>query len=226
MSRGPARHGRPGPLARLLRTITTKGTEMPENPPWVVVGLGNPGDRYAGNRHNVGAMVVAELAKRYASPLKAHKSRCAAAQVRLGMPAGVPGPAAVIAVPTSYMNESGGPVKALLGFYGAGPDRLVVIHDELDLEAGQVRLKADGGEGGHNGLRSISKSLGTREYARVRVGIGRPPGRMDAADFVLRDFSATERADLPFLVGDAADAVELLAQEGLLAAQQRFHSPR
>lgn len=203
---------------------------MPENPPWVVVGLGNPGDRYAGNRHNVGAMVVAELSKRYASPLRAHKSRCAAAQVRLGMtstPGGtLPGPAAVIAVPTSFMNESGGPVKALLGFYGAGPERLVVIHDELDIEAGQVRLKTGGGEGGHNGLRSISKSLGTREYTRVRVGIGRPPGRMEAADYVLRDFSSAERSELPFLVGDAADAVELFTQEGLLAAQQRFHSPR
>jgi PTH1 family peptidyl-tRNA hydrolase len=194
--------------------------------PWVVVGLGNPGPRYAGNRHNVGAMVVAELASRYAVSLRAHKSRCAAAQVRLGMPAGRPGPAAVIAVPTSYMNESGGPVKALLGFYGAGPDRLVVIHDELDIDGGLVRLKLGGGEGGHNGLRSISRVLGTRDYLRVRVGIGRPPGRMDPADYVLRDYSASERADLPFVLGDAADAVELFAQEGLLAAQQRFHSPR
>src|SRR5690606_25004092 len=168
----------------------------------------------------------AELAGRYASPLRAHKSRCAAAQVRLGMPGGRPGPAAVIAVPHSYMNESGGPVKAIMGFYGAGPDRLIVIHDELDIEAGSVRLKLGGGEGGHNGLRSISRALGTKEYVRVRVGIGRPPGRMEAADYVLRDFSTTERADLPFLLGDAADAVELLAQEGLLAAQQRFHSPR
>jgi PTH1 family peptidyl-tRNA hydrolase len=202
---------------------------MPESPPsapWVVVGLGNPGDRYSGNRHNVGAMVVAELARRYAVSLRAHRSRCAAAQVRLGMPAGRPGPSAVIAVPHSYMNESGGPVKALLAFYGAGPDRLVVVHDELDIDAGSVRLKLDGGEGGHNGLRSISRALGTREYTRVRVGIGRPPGRMEAADYVLRDFSSSERADLPFTLDDAADAVELLAQEGLTAAQQRFHSPR
>ena len=194
--------------------------------PWVVVGLGNPGDRYAGNRHNVGAMVVAELAARYAVRLRAHKSRCAAAQVRLGMPAGRPGPSGVIAVPQSYMNESGGPVKALLGFFGVGPDRLVVVHDELDIDSGLVRLKLGGGEGGHNGLRSVSRSLGTRDYLRVRVGIGRPPGRMEAADYVLRDYSSSERADLPFVLGDAADAVELLAQEGLLAAQQRFHSPR
>ena len=201
-------------------------TESTSTAPWVVVGLGNPGDRYARNRHNVGAMVVGELARRSAATLRTHKSRCSAAQVRLGMPGGRPGPAAVIAVPHSYMNESGGPVKALLGFYGAGPDRLVVVHDELDIDPGLVRVKLDGGEGGHNGLRSISRSLGTRQYLRIRVGIGRPPGRMEAADYVLRDFSATERAELPFLVDDAADAVELLTQEGLLAAQQRYHSPR
>lgn len=199
---------------------------MTDSVPWVVVGLGNPGDRYAGNRHNVGAMVVAELSRRYASPLRAHKARASAAQVRLGTVAGRPGPAAVIAVPHSYMNESGGPVKALMGFFGAGPDRLIVLHDELDIDAGQVRLKLGGGEGGHNGLRAVSRALGTRDYLRVRIGIGRPPGRMDAADYVLRDFSKEERADLPFLLGDAADAVELLGQEGLLAAQQRFHSPR
>lgn len=210
----------------LRRSDTLRGPQMNENPPFIVVGLGNPGDRYAGNRHNVGAMVIAELANRYASPLRAHKSRCAAAQVRLGGKAGAPGPAAVIAVPTSYMNESGGQVKGLVGFFGAGPDRLIVIHDELDIEAGLVRLKTGGGEGGHNGLRSISRSLGTKDYARVRVGIGRPPGRMDPADFVLRDFSPTERADLPLLIGDAADAVELLVQDGLLAAQQHFHAPR
>ncbi|MEO7069228.1 MAG: aminoacyl-tRNA hydrolase, partial [Nostocoides sp.] len=128
-------------------------------------------------------------------------------------------------VPNSYMNESGGSVSALLKFYSAMPDQLVVVHDELDIDAGTVRLKKGGGEGGHNGLRSISASLGTRDYLRVRVGIGRPPGRMDPADFVLRDFSSTERKDLPLLVGDAADAVEMLVAQGLLATQQRYHSP-
>ena len=199
---------------------------MADTAPWIVVGLGNPGERYAGNRHNVGAMVVAELAQRGATSLKAHKSRSSAAQVRLGVAAGLPGPSAVIGVPHSYMNESGGPVKALMGFFGAGPDRLIVIHDELDIDAGAVRLKLGGGEGGHNGLRSITKALGTKDYLRVRVGIGRPPGRMDAADYVLRDFGKDERAELPFLLGDAADAVELLTQEGLLIAQQKYHSPR
>ncbi|MFW5469128.1 aminoacyl-tRNA hydrolase [Knoellia sp. CPCC 206435] len=193
---------------------------------WLVIGLGNPGPSYAGNRHNVGAMVVGELSARTNSPLRTHKARAVAAQVRFGAgPGGVPGPAAVIAVPNSYMNESGGPVKALMGFFSVEPERLVVVHDELDIQAGDVRLKLGGGEGGHNGLRSISKSLGTRDYLRVRVGIGRPPGRQDAADFVLRDFSPTERKELPFLLGDAADAVELLVTQGLLDAQQKVHAP-
>jgi PTH1 family peptidyl-tRNA hydrolase len=193
---------------------------------WLVVGLGNPGPRYAGNRHNVGAMVVAELAARSGVTLTSHKSRASAATVRVGtLPGGAPGPAAVVAVPTSYMNESGGPVKALMQFFSVDPDRLVVIHDELDIPAGDVRLKKGGGEGGHNGLRSVTSALGTKDYLRVRVGIGRPPGRMDAADFVLRDFSSTERKELPFLLGDAADAVELVVIQGLAVAQQKFHSP-
>jgi PTH1 family peptidyl-tRNA hydrolase len=193
---------------------------------WLVVGLGNPGPRYAGNRHNVGAMVVDELAVRGSTNLSSHKARARAAAVRIGvLPGGAPGPRAVLAVPTSYMNESGGPVKALLGFFSAEPDRLLVVHDELDIPAGEVRLKKGGGEGGHNGLRSISSALGTKDYVRVRVGIGRPPGRMDPADFVLRDFSAAERKELPFLVSDAADAVEMVLTQGLAAAQQRFHSP-
>ena len=193
---------------------------------WLVVGLGNPGPRYAGNRHNVGAMVLDELAARSSARLTTHKARAAATTVRMGtLPGGAPGPAAVVAVPTSYMNESGGPVKALMSFYSVTPERLVVVHDELDIPAGEVRLKKGGGEGGHNGLRSISSALGTRDYLRVRVGIGRPPGRMDPADFVLRDFSTTEKKELPFLLGDAADAVETLVTQGLTAAQQKFHSP-
>ncbi len=193
---------------------------------WLVVGLGNPGPRYAGNRHNVGAMVAEELVSRAGARLTSHKARAAAATIRVGMlPGGVPGPRAVVAVPSSYMNESGGPVKALLKFFSVEPQRLVVIHDELDIPAGAIRLKQGGGEGGHNGLRSISSALGTKDYLRVRVGIGRPPGRMDPADFVLRDFSSAERKELPFLISDAADAVELLVTEGLLAAQQKVHAP-
>ncbi|WP_406832199.1 aminoacyl-tRNA hydrolase [Pedococcus sp. KACC 23699] len=193
---------------------------------WLVVGLGNPGPTYAGNRHNVGAMVVDELARRGSATLTKHKARAVAATIRIGtLPGGAPGPRAVVGVPLSYMNESGGPVKALMSFFSVDPDHLLVVHDELDIPAGEVRLKKGGGEGGHNGLRSISSSLGTKDYLRVRVGIGRPPGRMDAADFVLRDFSPTERKELPFLLDDAADAVELVVTEGLLTAQQKFHSP-
>jgi PTH1 family peptidyl-tRNA hydrolase len=198
-----------------------------DSAPWLVIGLGNPGPRYAGTRHNVGAMVVDELAARAGAALRTHKARASAAQVRVGTgPGGVPGPPAVLAVPTSYMNESGGPVKALLSFFSVPAERLVVVHDELDLDPGVVRLKRGGGEGGHNGLRSVSSALGTRDYLRVRVGIGRPPGRMDPADYVLRDFSPGERKELPFVVGDAADAVEELVTLGLLDAQQRVHAPR
>lgn len=191
---------------------------------WLVVGLGNPGPRYAANRHNVGVMVVQELATRAGARLRTHKARVSAAPVRFGDP-GEEGAAAVLAVPTSYMNESGGPVKGAAGFYSVPTERIVVVHDELDIPFGQVRLKRDGGEGGHNGLRSVSASLGTREYLRVRVGIGRPPGRMQASDFVLRDFSRDERGDLPFVLTDAADAVESLLTDGLVVAQQRFHAP-
>ena len=195
--------------------------------PWLVVGLGNPGPGYAGNRHNVGAMVVDEIVRRSGDTLRTHKARAVAAQVRLGTgPGGVPGPPAVVAVPSCYMNESGGPVKALLSFFSIPTERLVVVHDELDIDAGAIRLKRGGGEGGHNGLRSISSSLGTKDYHRVRVGIGRPPGRMDPADFVLRDFSPAERKELPFVLDEAADAVEQLVTLGLLDAQQRVHAPR
>jgi PTH1 family peptidyl-tRNA hydrolase len=198
-----------------------------DSAPWLVVGLGNPGPRYAGTRHNVGAMVVEELATRAGAALRRHKARAGAAQVRVGTGAGgVPGPPAVLAVPSSCMNESGGPVKALLSFVSVPAERLVVVHDELDLDPGVVRLKRGGGEGGHNGLRSVSSALGTRDYLRVRVGIGRPPGRMDPADYVLRDFSPAERKELPFVVGGAADAVEELVTLGLLDAQQRVHAPR
>lgn len=217
---GAGPHGYPEPVVHEV------SEDAGSNGPWIVVGLGNPGPRYAGNRHNVGAMVIQELARRCDTTLRTHTSRTSAAQVRLAGIPGAPGPSAVLAVPTSYMNVSGGPVKALLTFYSATPSRLVVIHDELDLDPGVIRLKLGGGEGGHNGLRSISSVLGTRDYHRVRVGIGRPPGRMDPADFVLRDFSASERAELPFTVDDAADALELLVTRGLLEAQQQVHSPR
>ena len=194
--------------------------------PWLIVGLGNPGPTYAGHRHNVGAMVVVKLAARAGASLRSHKARAVVAEVRIGtLPGGAPGPRAVIATPLSYMNESGGPVAGLVSFYKVPVEKLVVIHDDLDIPFADVRLKLSGGEGGHNGLRSITKSVGTRDYLRVRVGIGRPPGRMDAADYVLHDFASTERSEVPLLISDAADALERLVAEGLLAAQQQWHSP-
>jgi peptidyl-tRNA hydrolase, PTH1 family len=186
--------------------------------PWLIVGLGNPGPSYSGHRHNVGAMVVDELAVRTTASLRSHKARAAAAEVRIA------GQRAVIAKPLSFMNESGGPVAGLLSFYKVPVENLIVIHDELDIPFPEVRLKLGGGEGGHNGLRSITKSVGTRDYLRVRVGIGRPPGRMDPADYVLHDFSGAERSEVPLLISDAADAVERLVAEGLVAAQQEWHS--
>lgn len=193
--------------------------------PWLVVGLGNPGPGYANNRHNVGQMVVDELAHRTGGRFTTHRARAQVADVRLGtLAGGVPGPRVLLAKPTSYMNLSGGPVAGLAAYLQVPAERVLVVHDELDVPFAQVRLKQGGGEGGHNGLRSISSALGTRDYVRVRVGIGRPPGRMDAADFVLRDFSSVERKELPWLVDSAADAVEMVVLQGLAAAQQRFHT--
>ncbi|MCS6563002.1 MULTISPECIES: aminoacyl-tRNA hydrolase [Curtobacterium] len=187
----------------------------------VVVGLGNPGTDYAGNRHNVGQMVLDELASRMGATFKKHKTPNQVAEGRL-----VPGGTRlVLAKPGSFMNTSGGPVSSVLGFYSATPADLVVVHDELDLPFDTVRLKGNGGHGGHNGLRDIIKATGTNEFTRVRVGIGRPPGRQDPADYVLRDFSAAEKKTLPILLADAADAVQAIAEVGLLAAQQRVHAP-
>jgi len=188
--------------------------------PFLLVGLGNPGPGYAGNRHNIGAMVLAELAGRAGVRLSAGKgprSRSLSGEGRLA------GRRVVLAQPLTYMNESGGPVRGLLDYHHLPVTDLVVVHDELDIAFEAVRLKRGGGEGGHNGLRSISRSTGTRDYLRVRVGIGRPPGRQDPADFVLKDFSAVERKTLDLLVVEAADATELLLERGLEAAQNTVH---
>ncbi|HEY7484482.1 MAG TPA: aminoacyl-tRNA hydrolase [Streptosporangiaceae bacterium] len=185
---------------------------------WLVVGLGNPGPEYAGNRHNAGFMVVDVLAERMGGRFKAHKGRAEVIEGRLG------GERVVLAKPRSYMNESGGPVSAVRDFFKVPLDRLIVVHDELDIPYGAIRLKKGGGDNGHNGLRSLTKSLGSRDYLRVRFGIGRPPGRMDAATFVLRDFSAAERKELALHLEQAADATEALVHEGLAAAQNNFHA--
>lgn len=191
---------------------------------WLVVGLGNPGPSYAGHRHNIGYMVTDELARRMGSGFRAHKSgRADVVEGRL-TPPGVPGPRVVLARPRCYMNEVGGPVKALATFYKVAPAQVVAIHDELDIAFDTMRVKLGGGDNGHNGLKSMRSSFGTGDFHRVRVGIGRPPGRQEVADFVLSDYSSTERKVLPFVVDTAADAVESLVADGLEKTQQRFNS--
>jgi PTH1 family peptidyl-tRNA hydrolase len=191
---------------------------------WLVVGLGNPGPTYAGHRHNIGYLVTDELASRMGAGFRAHKSgRAEVVEGRLGTP-GSDAPRVVLARPRGYMNEVGGPVKALATFYKVVPERIVAIHDELDIPFDTMRVKLGGGDNGHNGLRSMRSSLGTGDFHRVRVGIGRPPGRQDVADFVLSNYSSAERAVLPFCVDKAADAVESLIADGLEATQQRFNS--
>jgi peptidyl-tRNA hydrolase, PTH1 family len=187
---------------------------------WLIAGLGNPGAGYAGNRHNAGYLVADELARRIGGKFRPGKFRTSTAEGRL---AGTP---VTVLKPLTFMNESGGPVAGLRSFYHLPPDRIVVIHDELDLPLRTIRLKFGGGDNGHNGLRSVTAALGTRDYYRVRFGIGRPPGRMDPAAYVLRDFSSAERAELPFLVDRAADAVEALLRDGLAAAQNEFNTER
>ena len=184
---------------------------------WLVVGLGNPGPSYAGNRHNAGHRVVDLLAERVGGRWKAHKGRNDVVEGRLA------GARTVLAKPKTYMNTSGGPVAAARDFWKVPVERIVVVHDELDIPYGALRLKRAGGDNGHNGLRSVSSALGSRDYLRVRFGIGRPPGRQDPADFVLKDFSAAEKKELPFHVDRAADAVEALLTGPLESAQNTFH---
>jgi len=185
---------------------------------WLVAGLGNPGPSYAGNRHNAGYLAADVLAARAGVRFRAGKFRAVAAEGR------VAGLGAIIVKPLTFMNDSGVAVSGISGYYRLDPEHVVVVHDELDLPFGTVRLKRGGGDNGHNGLRSVTAHLGTREYYRVRIGIGRPPGRMDPAAYVLRDFSTAERKELPFLLDRAADAVEALLADGLAAAQNAFHS--
>jgi PTH1 family peptidyl-tRNA hydrolase len=195
---------------------------MASDDQWIVVGLGNPGPGYAGNRHNVGQMVLAEMAHRLSARFTRHRTDSTVAEGRL-----VPGGARfVLAKPNTFMNVSGGPVQALLRFYDLDLSRLIVVHDELDIDFDTIKLKHGGGHGGHNGLRDIIAATGSNEFTRVRVGIGRPPGRQPAADFVLKDFMAAERQNLPILLADAADAVEMIASDGLTAAQLKFHTAR
>ncbi|WP_067653134.1 aminoacyl-tRNA hydrolase [Nocardia harenae] len=186
--------------------------------PALVAGLGNPGPEYERTRHNVGFLVADVLAERVGGRFAVHKKSGAdLLQARLD------GRQVLVAKPRSFMNVSGRPVAALARFFSVPPTEVVVVHDELDLPFGVVRVKRGGGEGGHNGLRSVSSALTTKEYLRVRVGIGRPPGRQDPADFVLKPFAAPERKEVPVIVEQAADAVELLLRVGLEAAQNQLH---
>lgn len=192
---------------------------MSDHTPWLIVGLGNPGPEYASTRHNVGAMVAAELGIRIGARFGVHKrGRADIAEGRLVEQR------VVVAVPRSYMNESGGSVKALLDFYKIPLDRLIVVHDELDIDFATLRVKYGGGDNGHNGLRSVRSAAGSGDFFRVRVGIGRPPGRQDPSAFVLKPFAAVERKELPTLVGSAADSIESLISDGLDDTQSRFNS--
>ena len=186
---------------------------------WLVVGLGNPGPGYSRHRHNIGYMVVEELASRLGATFKTHKAKALVATGRLA----VGGHKLILAKPGTFMNLGGSPTASLAKFYNLQAEHVVAVHDEIDLPFDTVKLKLGGGEGGHNGLRDISRTLGTKDYYRVRAGVGRPPGRADAASHVLRDFSTAENKTLPFLIDNAADAVELLVAEGLLAAQRKFN---
>lgn len=189
---------------------------------WLVVGLGNPGPRYARNRHNVGFLVADVLARRVGGTFSRHRRAVAeVCEARLGPD----GPALVIAKPMAYMNLSGGPVSVLVRYYKIPTERLIAVYDEIDLPYGTIRAKFGGGEGGHNGARSLSRSLGTRDYIRVRFGVGRPPGRQDPADWVLSDFTAAERKDLEYLIDRAADFVEAIITTGLEPAQNVYHAP-
>lgn len=191
--------------------------------PWLIVGLGNPGPGYAANRHNVGFMVADLLAGRIGGSFKrAQKAQAQVLEGRVG-PMGPGSRRVVLAKPLSFMNLSGGPVAGLRDFYKVPTANIVAIHDELDIDYGTLRLKLGGGDNGHNGLKSMTKSMGP-DYHRMRFGIGRPPGRMQVADFVLKDFSTVERKELDFLVDRAADAVECLVTEGLERAQSAYNS--
>jgi PTH1 family peptidyl-tRNA hydrolase len=190
--------------------------------PWLIVGLGNPGEQYAATRHNVGQMVIDELAKRHNVKLGSHKSRTDIAAYKLGV--GVDALSVILAKSHSYMNESGGPVKALAQFYSVEPEKIIVLHDELDIPFAAIRSKIAGGDNGHNGLKSLTSSLGTAEYFRVRLGIGRPMGQQDPGDFVLKVFSKEEKKDLGEFLDRGADVVESLMEKGLEFTQQRFNS--
>jgi PTH1 family peptidyl-tRNA hydrolase len=189
---------------------------------WLVVGLGNPGDQYAATRHNIGQMVIDELARRHSVKFSSHKSRTDIAAFKLGV--GIDAHSVIIGKSKSYMNETGGPVKALANFYSVEPEKIIALHDELDIPFAAIRTKLAGGDNGHNGLKSMTSSFGTPNYYRIRLGIGRPMGQQDPADFVLKAFSKVEQKDLAEFIDRGADVVESLISKGLEATQSAFNS--
>jgi PTH1 family peptidyl-tRNA hydrolase len=189
---------------------------------WLVVGLGNPGDQYAATRHNVGQMVIDQLVKRHSVKLASHKSRTHIAAYKLGV--GIDAHQVILAKSQSYMNETGGPIKALANFYSVEPEKIIVLHDELDIGFAAIRTKLGGGDNGHNGLKSMTSAFNTPDYYRVRLGIGRPMGQQDPADFVLKQFSKEEKKDLDEFIERGADVVEFLIEKGLELTQGKFNS--
>jgi PTH1 family peptidyl-tRNA hydrolase len=189
---------------------------------WLVVGLGNPGDQYAATRHNVGQMVIDQLVKRHSIKLASHKSRTHIAAYKLGV--GIDAHQIILAKSQSYMNETGGPIKALANFYSVEPEKIIVLHDELDIGFAAIRTKLGGGDNGHNGLKSMTSAFNTPDYYRVRLGIGRPMGQQDPADFVLKQFSKEEKKDLDEFIERGADVVEFLIEKGLDLTQGKFNS--
>jgi PTH1 family peptidyl-tRNA hydrolase len=189
---------------------------------WLVVGLGNPGDQYAATRHNIGQMVIDELARRHSVKFSSHKSRTDIAAFKLGV--GVDAHSVIIGKSKSYMNETGGPIKALANFYSVEPAKIIALHDELDIPFAAIRTKFAGGDNGHNGLKSMTSAFGAPDYYRVRLGIGRPMGQQDPADFVLKAFSKVEQKDLAEFIDRGADVVESLISKGLEATQSSFNS--
>jgi PTH1 family peptidyl-tRNA hydrolase len=189
---------------------------------WLVAGLGNPGDQYAATRHNVGQMVIDQLVKRHSIKLASHKSRTHIAAYKLGL--GIDAHQIILAKSTSYMNETGGPIKALANFYSVEPENIIALHDELDISFAAIRTKLGGGDNGHNGLKSMTSAFDTPDYYRVRLGIGRPMGQQDPADFVLKQFSKEEKKDLDEFIERGADVVEFLIEQGLELTQGKFNS--
>lgn len=206
---------------RLLDRLSRRGSAQVavDAGRWLVVGLGNPEAEYAGTRHNIGADVVRVLAGRLGTSFKTHKASAQVADT-FDRPGGAP---LTLAIPSGYMNNSGGPVQRLAAFYKVPGDRLVVVYDEIDLPLASLRLKRSGGTAGHNGLKDVQRALGSPDFYRVRIGVGRPPGRQDPADFVLRRFSAKEREQVDVTCQEAADAILMLVEQGLEAAQNRYH---